>query len=82
MASRGWRLDHTKVEQADIDPDTGVTCRGFEIFGSTGSEGFAAPVAPARYFATFSVIPFMTDLSVVSSADVMTVGVPTVSITI
>jgi hypothetical protein len=29
-----------------------------------------------------SEIPFVTDLSVVSSADVMTVGVPTVSITI
>ena len=35
-----------------------------------------------RYFATLSEIPFMTDLSVVSSAGVMTVGVPTVSITI
>jgi hypothetical protein len=32
------RLDHTKVEHADIDPDTGVTCRDFKISGSTGSE--------------------------------------------
>jgi hypothetical protein len=38
MLSYGWRFDHTNVEHTYIDPDTGLTCRDFKIFGITGSD--------------------------------------------
>jgi len=41
MLGYGWRFDRTRVEHAKaqntyIDPDTGLTCHDFKIFGITG----------------------------------------------
>lgn len=38
MLRYGWRYDHTTVEHTYIDPDTGLTCHDFKIFGVTGSD--------------------------------------------
>lgn len=38
MLRYGWRYDRTKVEHTYTDPNTGLTCRDFQIFGVTGSD--------------------------------------------
>jgi hypothetical protein len=38
MRGHGWRFDRTVREHTYIDPDTGLTCRDFKIFGITGSD--------------------------------------------
>ncbi len=43
MLQFGWRFDHTRMEHARaqntyIDPDTGLTCHDFTIFGIVGSD--------------------------------------------
>lgn len=44
MLKFGWRFDHTNVERSKmppntyIDPDTGLTCDDFTIFGVVGSD--------------------------------------------
>ena len=42
MLRYGWRYDHTvrsrpQAQQTYIDPDTGLTCHDFTIFGIVGS---------------------------------------------
>ena len=38
MLSHGWQFEHTKVEHTWIDPDTGLTCKAFQLGGITGSD--------------------------------------------